>query len=394
MNAAGDQLGAQSLRLTVDLAERSYDIVVGDGLLGATGRLIEPILSQKRVAIVTDDNVAALYLPQVEASLDQSGIAHTVVVLPAGEPTKDFAHLQTLCERLLAAGLERGTTVLALGGGVVGDITGFAAGILLRGLPYVQLPTTLLAQVDSSVGGKTGINTAHGKNLVGLFHQPRMVIADVGALATLDHRQLLAGYAEVVKYGLIGDAGFFSWLEVNGAALIAGDRGLRRHAVLTSCAAKAAIVAADEREAGLRALLNLGHTFGHALEVATGYGEKLLHGEAVAIGMALAFELSAELAFCSRDDARRVSRLLRSAGLPTSLADVPGQPWTASSLLADMGRDKKVRDGRLTFILARGIGQAFISREVAPGDVLALLQRATGERRNESPAPADRLHGF
>jgi 3-dehydroquinate synthase len=364
--------------IRVELGARSYDIIVGEGLLADLGTRLRPLLAQPRVAVVTDTNVAPLYLKDVEASLQRAGIDHISVVLPAGEQTKDFAHLQTLTDRLLEARVERGTTLVALGGGVVGDITGFTAGIVLRGLDYVQVPTTLLAQVDSSVGGKTGINTRRGKNLVGLFHQPRLVLADVQTLDTLAPRQLLAGYAEVVKYGLIDDADFFAWLEDRGAAVCAGDRAAQVRAVCASCAAKAAIVADDEREAGRRALLNLGHTFGHALEAEIGYDGTLLHGEAVAAGMVLAFDLSVRLGFCPTEDAARVRRHLETADLPCGFAALPAIRWSADALIAHMTRDKKVRDGRTTFVLARGIGEAFVSREVDIDDVHQLLRDAIG----------------
>jgi 3-dehydroquinate synthase len=286
--------------------------------------------------------------------------------------------LQELTEKLLAAHIERGTTIIALGGGVVGDIAGFAAAITLRGLPFVQIPTTLLAQVDSSVGGKTGINTHVGKNLIGAFHQPRRVLIDIATLETLPRRQLLAGYAEVVKYGLIGDAEFFAWLEDNAARLLNGDAAARRHAVLTCCAAKAAIVAADEREAGQRALLNLGHTFAHALEAQTGYSEALLHGEAVAVGLVLAFHLSARLDLCSAGDAERVHRHLAAAGLPADMRKLADASWSADDLVAHMERDKKVKDGKLTVVLAHGIGQSFISREVNRDEVGAFLKDVLG----------------
>ncbi|MEK7245329.1 MAG: 3-dehydroquinate synthase family protein, partial [Pseudomonadota bacterium] len=269
-----------------------------------------------------------------------------------------------------------------LGGGVIGDLTGFAAAVVLRGVNFIQVPTTLLAQVDSAVGGKTGINTRHGKNLVGAFHQPRLVLADVAALDTLPRRELLAGYAEIAKYGLIGDPGFFAWLEANGAAVIAGDRAARRHAVRTSCAAKAAVVAADETEKGERALLNLGHTFGHALEAETGFGEALLHGEAVAVGLALAFDFSARLGLSPPEDAARVRRHLVAIGLPAELAHLhrfgrkPG--WTAERLMTHMGRDKKVAGGMLTFILARGIGQAFIRHDVDAAELGRFLAERLG----------------
>lgn len=361
--------------LRVDLGGRSYSIVVGSGLLGQAGPLIRPVLARPSAIVVSDDNVAPLYLDGVLDALAAAGIAAGSVVLPAGEATKDFAHLETLCDGLLAAGVERTTTLVALGGGVIGDITGFAAGIVLRGLDFVQIPTTLLAQVDSAVGGKTGINTVRGKNLVGLFHQPRLVIADTATLATLDARQCRAGYAEVVKYGLIGDPIFFAWLERHGAAVCAGEPEACRRAVRTSCAAKAKVVAEDEREAGRRALLNLGHTFGHALEAEAGYGDALLHGEAVAIGMAMAFALSARLGLCAAQTVERVRAHLRSVGLPTALDELTFRPsWSAEALLAHMRHDKKVQDGRLRFILARGIGAAFVCDTVESGDVLAVLR--------------------
>jgi 3-dehydroquinate synthase len=360
-------------RLRVELDSRSYDILIGPGLIAEAGAHIRPLLDQPRAIVVTDSHVAALHLPILTAALERAGIAVDAIVLPPGEQTKDFAHLARLCEELLARRIERRSLLIALGGGVIGDIVGFAASILLRGIDFVQIPTTLLAQVDSSVGGKTGINTPQGKNLVGSFHQPRLVLADLDTLATLPRRQLLAGYAEVVKYGLIGEAEFFAWLEGHGAALIDGDIAARRRAVATSCAAKARVVALDEREGGLRALLNLGHTFGHALEAECGYGDELLHGEAVAIGMVLAFDLSARLGLCEAADAARVARHLASVGLPTGLDGVPGRSFATERLIEHMGRDKKVANGRVAFILARGIGQAFIASDVALEDVSALL---------------------
>jgi 3-dehydroquinate synthase len=269
--------------------------------------------------------------------------------------------------------LERSSLLVAFGGGVIGDLAGFAASILLRGLDFIQIPTSLLAQVDSSVGGKTGINTPHGKNLVGSFHQPRLVLADTGVLRTLPKRELLAGYAEVVKYGLIDDPDFFQWLEDHGLAIVEGDPAARRHAILTSCAAKAAIVAEDERESGRRALLNLGHTFGHALEAELGYDQRLLHGEAVAIGLVLAFELSTALGLCPAADTAAVRRHLAAVGLPTDLEAVPGVVWSVEALIEHMRRDKKVRDGRVSFVLVRGIGKAFMAGDIALDDVAALL---------------------
>jgi 3-dehydroquinate synthase len=366
-------------RVRVDLGSRSYDVVIGEGLLTRAGYLLRPLLIQPRAIVVTDERVAALYLDVLMFALATAGITAEAVVLPGGEQTKDFAHLQELCERILDLGAERGTLLVALGGGVIGDIAGVAAGLLLRGLDFVQVPTTLLAQVDSAVGGKTGINTRHGKNLVGLFHQPRLVLADVGTLKTLDARQMRAGYAEVVKYGLLGDASFFAWLEVNGERVLAAERTALADAVATSCRAKAAIVAVDEREAGRRALLNLGHTFGHALEAEAGFGATLLHGEAVAIGIVLAFELSARLGLASIDDVARVRRHFRRVGLPTDLAIVAGGAASADRLLVHMRSDKKVHGGRLTFILAHGIGRAFVCRDVAVADVRPFLEAALAQ---------------
>ncbi|MBK8174606.1 MAG: 3-dehydroquinate synthase [Rhodospirillales bacterium] len=381
-----DANGASHETIRVALGARSYDILVGDGLLTRAGDLIRPLLNQPRLIVVTDETVAALHLPALTRTLTGVGIEQATIVLPPGESTKDFAHLSLLCERVLDLRIERGSILLALGGGVIGDIVGFAAGILLRGLDFIQVPTTLLAQVDSSVGGKTGINARHGKNLVGLFHQPRLVLADIGTLATLDARQLRAGYAEVAKYGLIDDPAFFSWLEAHGARVLAGDIAAQRHCVAVSCRAKAAIVAEDEREAGRRALLNLGHTFGHALEAETGFGDALLHGEAVAIGMALAFDLSVRLGLAPKEDADRVRRHLTAMGLQGDLAVLTGRPTTADDLMHHMYGDKKVHGGRLTFILAQGIGRAFVRKGVDDGAVRALLEDALAEARR-SPSP-------
>jgi 3-dehydroquinate synthase len=308
------------------------------------------------------------------ASLGAAGFRHgEPIVLPPGEKTKNFDRLEEVLESLLARGIERSTVIVALGGGVIGDLAGFAAAVALRGLDFVQVPTTLLSQVDSSVGGKTGINSRHGKNLVGAFHQPRLVLADTGALATLPRRERLAGYAEVAKYGLIDEPGFFEWLEVNGARVIDGDGGAQIHAVRASCAAKARIVGADEREAAERALLNLGHTFGHAFEAAVGYGGALLHGEAVSIGMALAFRLSVRLGLCPPGDLERAVRHLRAVGLPTEPPSIPGVRWDADELMGHMSRDKKVKDGKLTFILARGIGKGFVAKGIDPAEARAVV---------------------
>ncbi len=363
-------------RLRVDLGPRSYDILIGPGLIAEAGRHIRPLVSCAPSFVITDSHVAALHLPMLAASLERAGIAHETAILPPGEQTKDFAHLANLTEELLSKQVERGSLLIALGGGVVGDITGFAASLLLRGIDFVQIPTTLLAQVDSSVGGKTGINTPQGKNLIGSFHQPRLVLADLDALATLPKREILAGYAEVVKYGLIGDADFFAWLEGHGAALVDGDLEARRRAVAVSCAAKARVVAADEREKEARALLNFGHTFGHALEAECGYGNELLHGEAVAIGMVMAFDLSARLGLCAMADAARVARHLASVGLPTGLDAIDGRSFAVDRLIDHMRSDKKVSQGRIAFILTRGIGQAFLAKEVALDIVEGLLAEA------------------
>jgi 3-dehydroquinate synthase len=360
-------------RQRVSLGDRSYDILIGDGLLAMAGSHIAPVLRRPRTIIVTDTNVAALHLAALERSLADANIAHEVVVLPPGEQTKDFVHLEKLIARLLELKIERGTSLIALGGGVIGDLTGFAAAIVLRGVDFVQVPTTLLAQVDSSVGGKTGINTAAGKNLVGSFHQPRLVLADTSALSSLPRRQLLAGYAEVVKYGVIDRPEFFTWLEGHGTAVIEGDSSARRHAVSESCAAKAAIVAEDEHERGRRALLNLGHTFGHALEAETGFGEELLHGEAVAIGMVLALDLSVRLNLCPAEDSARLRRHLAAIGLATGIYQSGQRIWNPRRLTEHMARDKKVSDGRTTFVLAHGIGQAFLSDKIDIAEVEALL---------------------
>ncbi len=355
-----------SQTLRVDLGARSYDILVADGLIDAAGAHLARLAGAAPLLVVTDETVAGLHLGRLEASLDAAGLGHRRFILPDGEATKSFAQLQRLIEEILETGPERSSVVVALGGGVVGDIAGLAASLVLRGLGFVQMPTTLLAQVDSAVGGKTAINARPGKNLVGAFYQPSLVLSDTGALDTLPRRERLAGYAEIVKYGLIDDRAFFEWLEDNGPAVIAGEGGAREYAVGKSCAAKAAIVAGDETEQGARALLNLGHTFGHALEARARYDGAVLHGEAVAVGLVLAFALSAELGLCSDDAAARVRRHLRAIGLPVAIADLGADLGTAEDIVAAMQRDKKVRSGMLTFILARGIGEAFIASGVDP----------------------------
>jgi len=362
--------------VAVDLGARSYDVRIGAGLIDSAGAQIAPLLSRPKVAVITDEGVAGLHLMRLAASFEAAGITMTALALPVGEATKGWPQFARCCEWLLEQKIERRDVVVAFGGGVVGDLVGFAAAVLRRGVRFVQIPTTLLAQVDSSVGGKTGINTAQGKNLIGAFHQPSLVLADIDALATLPPRDMRAGYGEVVKYGLLGDAGFFDWLEVHGPALAAGDTAARLHAVTRSVEMKAGIVARDETEEGERALLNLGHTFCHALERATGYGDRLLHGEGVAIGCALAFELSQRLGLCSQEAPSRVRAHLRAMGMKTDLADIPGDLPGADALLALMGQDKKVIDGRLRFILARGIGDAFVAEDVPPDLVRDLLADA------------------
>ena len=366
--------GGTSRTVHVPLPGREYDVVIGAGVLEQAGALMVPLLRRKRVAIVTDTHVAERHLARVVEILAASGIAAESLVLPAGEATKAWGPLGTTVDWLLAQKIERSDLVVALGGGVIGDLVGFAAAILRRGVRFVQVPTTLLAQVDSSVGGKTGINSVHGKNLIGAFHQPVLVLADTDVLTTLSRREFLAGYGEVVKYGLLGDAGFFDWLEVNGPAMAAGDVVARIHAVTRSVRMKAEIVMRDETEQGDRALLNLGHTFCHALEAATGYSDRLLHGEGVAIGCGLAFELSARLGLCSQEEPGRVRAHLQAMGMRVGLADIPGDLPCAEELLALMGQDKKVVDGTLRFILARGIGEAFVTADVPKEAVLGLLR--------------------
>ncbi len=357
----------------VGLGERAYDVVIGPGLFDDLGALLKPVMKRDRTVIVTDANVADHHLSSLEAALDTAGISHQAIVLPAGEGTKNFDQLATLCGDLLDAKVERNDRIIALGGGVIGDLVGFAAAILRRGVGFIQIPTSLLAQVDSSVGGKTAVNVPQGKNLIGAFHQPVLVLADTSILDTLPPRELQAGYAEIVKYGLLGDRAFFEWLEQNGSKVLSGDLSARLHAIKTSVAMKAAIVAEDETEQGRRALLNLGHTFGHALEAETGYSATLLHGEGVAVGMALAFALSAKMGLVSGQDAGRVQAHFKATGLKSSLLDIKGAPFDVDQLLAHMKQDKKVVDDKLTFILARGIGDAFITQDVAINDVRDVL---------------------
>jgi 3-dehydroquinate synthase len=362
----------------VELGARSYDIVIGRGLLAAAGARIAALRPGTACAIVTDTNVMQHHLAPLERSLGEANLSYRTVALAAGEGSKNFGNLQTVAEAILQSRIERGDLVIALGGGVIGDLAGFAASVVRRGVDFVQIPTTLLAQVDSSVGGKTGINSPQGKNLIGAFHQPALVLADLDTLDTLPPREMRAGYAEIAKYGLIDDAAFFAWLERNWQEIFSGGPG-RAHAVATSCRAKAAIVGRDERESGERALLNLGHTFGHALEAATGYSDRLLHGEGVALGMILAFRLSAKLGLCSGDDVARVRRHLAEVGLPVKLSQIPGRLPDAEALLGLMAQDKKVQRGKLVFILTRGIGEAYVEKNADPAAVLDGLNDALAE---------------
>jgi 3-dehydroquinate synthase len=362
-----------SLSIRVGLGERAYDVLIGPGLLDQAGERIAPLLKTRRAAVVSDETVWALHGARLSASLAAAGVEALPVVIPPGEQTKSFEGLAGLCDRLLALELDRGDLIVAFGGGVVGDLAGFAAAIYKRGIGFVQAPTTLLAQVDSSVGGKTAIDTPRGKNLVGAFHQPRLVLADLEVLSTLPDREMRAGYAEVIKYGLMGDFGFFEWLEAHGAEVLARRPQALAHAVARCVEMKAQIVAEDETERGRRALLNLGHTFGHALEAETGYGEALLHGEAVAAGQALAFRFSAAQGLCSAQDAGRAEVAIAAAGLPVRLDEVAGHPFAADRLVAHMAQDKKAEGGRLTFILTREIGDAFVARDVDAAAVRSFL---------------------
>jgi 3-dehydroquinate synthase len=367
---AGVRVAPEVVRVALD--RRGYDIVIGPGLIDEAGSRIATLRPGAAAFVISDANLEKLHLPRLEHALRAAGIRTATLPVRPGEASKDFATLERLVDAILAARIERNDLVIALGGGVVGDLAGFAAAISRRGIDVVQIPTTLLAQVDSSIGGKTGINTRHGKNLVGAFHQPCLVLADTDTLSTLPKREFRAGYAEVAKYGLLGDALFFAWLEQYWRDVFTGGPA-RIRAIATSCRMKAAIVGRDERETGERALLNLGHTFGHALETATGFSDRLLHGEAIAIGMVLAFRLSARLKLCDPADAERVAAHFAAAGLPTRLADVPGKLPDTGGLLELMAQDKKVRRGALVFVLARGIGQAFVAREVDSAEVRALL---------------------
>jgi 3-dehydroquinate synthase len=361
----------------VSLGARGYDIAIGRGVLAKLGDAVKALRSGARAVIVTDETVARHHLAAAEASLKAAGIDSARIIVPAGEGSKNYATFEKVCEAIIAARMERGDLVVALGGGVIGDLAGFAAACVRRGLDFVQVPTTLLAQVDSSVGGKTGINSPQGKNLIGAFHQPTMVIADTALLDTLPERQFRAGYAEVAKYALLGDAGFFDWLETNWREVFSGGQSsgnsAREHAIAVSCRGKAGVVARDERESGERALLNLGHTFGHAFEAAAGYSDRLLHGEAVALGTALAFEFSARKGLLSEAEAARAAAHLDAVGLSTHVNQVPGGVPGVDALMDLIAQDKKVKRGKLTFILVRGIGQAFVENDVDAAEVRAFL---------------------
>ncbi|MCF8467577.1 MAG: 3-dehydroquinate synthase [Sneathiella sp.] len=359
----------------VSLGARSYDILVGANLLPDAGKHLKSVLKNPRVAIVTDETVADLHLETLQDSLNRAGIANTALVFPAGESSKSLATYGELMNQLLDTRIQRDEAIIALGGGVMGDLTGYAAATLRRGVDFIQIPTTLLSQVDSSVGGKTGINAPQGKNLIGAFYQPRLVLADISCLGSLPKREILAGYAEVVKYGLLGDTAFFEWLEKNGADVIAGDIDARIYAVEQSIKAKARIVAVDEREGGIRALLNLGHTFGHALEAETSYGSQLIHGEAVSIGMIMAAELSAKLGHMTRQDSTRIRAHFEKVGLPCNVPNVPGINWNAEKLLAHMRQDKKISGGRITLILMKAIGSAFVTQDVGESDILSIIRQ-------------------
>jgi len=370
---------AEPITVPVALGSRAYDIVIGRGVVASLGERIKVLRPGAKTVIVTDATVAKHHLVACEASLKSAGIESSAINVPPGEGSKSFATFEKVCEAIVAARIERGDLVIALGGGVVGDLAGFAAASARRGLDFVQVPTTLLAQVDSSVGGKTGINSRHGKNLIGAFHQPVLVVADTALLDTLSKRDFRAGYAEVAKYGLLGDAAFFTWLETNWQDIFAGGPA-REHAIAVCCRGKAGIVARDERETGERALLNLGHTFGHALEAGAGFSDRLLHGEAVALGTALAFEFSARRGLISAADAVRAAAHLAAVGLPTHLKDVPGGVPGIDALMDLIAQDKKVKRGKLTFILMRGIGQAFIENNVDPAEVHAFLTDKLSQR--------------
>lgn len=362
--------------LSVDLGDRDYEIKIGSGLLATSGEHVVSHLKRKKVAIISDENVAAQHLEELQNGLRSQNIESVAFTLPAGEQTKSWKSIEVTVEWLISQRVERDDVVIAFGGGVIGDLVGFAAAILRRGVDFIQIPTSLLAQVDSSVGGKTGINSPLGKNLIGAFHQPRLVLADIDVLQTLPDREFISGYGEVMKYGLLGDAQFFEWLENNALSMRSGNSAELVKAIFTCCQMKSEIVSRDEKEHGERALLNLGHTFGHALEAATGYSERLLHGEGVAIGCGLAFELSQRLGFCSQEEPSRVRAHLTAMGMKKDLKDISGDLPDANGLVNLMMQDKKVQDGKVTFILAEAIGKAFVAKDVDMSIVRSVVQDA------------------
>jgi len=363
--------------LHLDVGHHAYDIHVGERLLAKAGAAIKPLLKRPHVIIVSDETVAKFYLHRLVNSLEEAGIQHRSVIVPAGEGTKSLSSFSKLIEQILEQKPSRDTTLIALGGGMVGDLTGFAASVLLRGVNFIQIPTTLLSQVDSSVGGKTGINSAYGKNLIGSFHQPLLVISDVSTLSSLPKRELLAGYAEMLKYSLINDPEFFTWLDENASAMLAGDVALLTHAILHCCKSKAAIVEADEKEQNVRALLNLGHTFGHALEAETGYGDALLHGESVAIGIVMAYATSVAMGICPASDLEKIKAHYKLAGLPASPKDIR-KDWDADKLMEHFTRDKKATANGLTFILSRGIGKSFVMHDVDAAVIRKIVNEFVG----------------
>jgi len=362
--------------INVALGARAYEIVIGSQLLPEAGNLIKPIIRGNRVIIVSDQIVAPLYLNTLVYSLKSAEINVEKIILPPGEKTKSIKHFENLVDDILTMKIDRNVALVALGGGVIGDLVGYAAASILRGVDFIQVPTTLLSQVDSSVGGKTGINTPQGKNLIGAFYQPRMVITDIDTLDSLPERQVLAGYAEVVKYGLINNPEFFMWLEECGVELCTGQKDYRRKAISISCDSKAKIVIADETEQNSRALLNLGHTFGHALETETGFSDKLLHGESVSLGICMAFDLSLRLGLCGEEEVKRIKNHFAAVGLPTKLADIPGISWNKDTLLKHMLSDKKTKNGKVNFILTRGIGKSFITGDVDMKDVGKTIEQS------------------
>ena len=362
--------------INVELDERNYDIIIGCNLLNEAGKLIKAVIRSENVIIVTDKIVAPLYLNDLNASLKAEGIKAEEIILPPGEHTKSIRYFESVIDQILNFKIDRNTTLIALGGGVIGDLTGYVAASILRGIDFIQIPTTLLSQVDSSVGGKTGINSQHGKNLIGAFYQPRLVLADIDALDSLPNREILSGYAEIVKYGLVNNITFFTWLEEFGFQLCAGNKEYRQHAVYESCKSKADIVAKDETEQNMRALLNLGHTFGHALETETGFSDKLLHGEAVSVGICLAFDLSLLLNLCSKLDVSRVRNHFSAIGLPTYLSDIRNNNWNIDKLLNHMLSDKKTINGKLNFILVKGLGKSFIAPDIKKEDVHFIIKQA------------------